>query len=88
MGIKDFVPHVLRRTYATKLLEMNVNPRVVADLMGHTKLDMVMRYMQVPNKSQQEAIETLNNTYKVVIGNAILEAQCNSEEFRASKERL
>ena len=69
------------------LLEMNVNPRVVADLMGHTTLDMVMRYMQVPKKSQQEAIETLNDTYKMVISDAILDAQCLSEEVRGATRK-
>lgn len=44
VGVKDFTPHDLRRTFAFRLLEADVNVRVVAELLGHASLEMVMRY--------------------------------------------
>lgn len=58
-GVKDFQPHDLRRTFATRLLMKGVNPRVVATLLGHTSLAMVMRYMQSPDEALVKAIEGL-----------------------------
>lgn len=59
LGIDDFRPHDLRRTFATLLLERGVNPRTVADLLGHTSLTMVMRYMVPPDHVKKEAVYAL-----------------------------
>lgn len=59
-GVGDFQPHDLRRTFATRLLEEGVNPRVVADLLGHSGLGMVMRYMQAPDAVKVEAVARLS----------------------------
>ena len=58
-GIDDFVPHDLRRTFATRLLQRGADVRVVADLLGHKTLDMVMRYAVPPQAMKAEAIERL-----------------------------
>lgn len=59
LGIEDFRPHDLRRTFATLLLERGVNPRTVADLLGHTSLTMVMRYMVPPSHVKKDAVNSL-----------------------------
>lgn len=58
-GVSDFSPHDLRRTFATRLLMNGVNPRVVADLLGHTSLTMVMRYMQPNDRAREDAVASL-----------------------------
>ena len=59
VGIEDFQPHDLRRTFATELLKNGVRERVVADLLGHSSLKMVMQYMIPPDTTKVDAINSL-----------------------------
>lgn len=59
VGVNNFRPHDCRRTFATRLLERGTNPRTVADLLGHTSLTMVMRYMVPPSHVKQDAVNAL-----------------------------
>lgn len=89
-GIVDFVPHDLRRTFATTLLELNANPRTVADLLGHTKLDMVMRYMQVPRSTADEAVELVQTRWENQHSTSVIDAshKCVSGHGKRSMKNL
>jgi integrase len=43
----EFVFHTCRHTYATRLVEANVNLRVIQTLMGHKRIETTMRYAHV-----------------------------------------
>lgn len=58
-GVYEFTPHDLRRTFATRLLVKGTHPRTVADLLGHTTLAMVMRYMIPPDDLKRSAVELI-----------------------------
>lgn len=59
LGIKDFRPHDLRRTFATRLLLAGADMRSVADLLGHTSLVMVMRYAVPPTNHKRDLVNAL-----------------------------
>ena len=52
---EDFVFHTCRHTYATRLVEANVNLRVIQRLMGHKRIETTMRYAHVHDAMLTEA---------------------------------
>lgn len=58
-GIDDFTSHDLRRTFACDLLRKRVDVRIVAELLGHTTLDMVMRYAIPSRQLLRDAVGNL-----------------------------
>jgi len=58
-GVVDCVPHDARRTFASMLLEKDVDLRTIADLLGHAKLDLLMLYAQVRGVRKVESVERL-----------------------------
>ena len=52
-------PHVLRHTFCTRLHQKGVPPFVIKELAGHKSLNTTMRYVNIENKEQAEAIDKL-----------------------------
>src|SRR5262249_16347110 len=57
LGWVDF--QVMRRTHASLMREVGVDPKVVADLMGHDLNVNLNIYTQTPVESRLQAVETL-----------------------------
>ena len=55
----------LRRTFGTRLCELNVNTTVTARLLGHTDLRSVHRYER-GKEIMREAVELLDNPTKIL----------------------
>lgn len=58
LGIKKS-PYTLRHTFATRLARNGIPPKVIADLMGHSDLKMVMRYMNTTYEDHKAAVMSL-----------------------------
>ena len=44
LGLEDFRPHDCRHTYASLLAQKGASLNALAELLGHSRIDMVMRY--------------------------------------------
>jgi len=52
-------PHILRHTFCTRLHQKGVGPFTIKELAGHKSLNTTMRYINIENKEQSEAIDRL-----------------------------
>ena len=59
-GVQNFQVHDTRRTFATRLLGSGAHPRTVADLLGHSSLAMIMRYMVPPDHVRAQAVHSVD----------------------------
>lgn len=57
--IADFTAHDCRHTFASHLVRKGVHLRTVADLLGHSSIDMVMRYTHLAPTQHQAAVDLL-----------------------------
>jgi integrase len=58
-GIKNLRFHDLRHMFATRMAENNVDLRALQDILGHSSLNMVMRYSHPTAGHKLEAVEKL-----------------------------
>ena len=57
--VDPFVPHDLRHTAGSHLLRQGVDIRIIADILGHSTLQMVMRYTHLFDESKAEYADML-----------------------------
>jgi integrase len=56
-GIEDFRFHDLRHTFATRLLRLTGNLKLVSRLLGHTQIETTMRYAHVLDDDMREGLD-------------------------------
>jgi hypothetical protein len=68
-SVSHVTPHQLRHTYATEILRGGASLPAVKELLGHTKIEMTLRYTQVSQvdlqRQYEEARAYLANSYQV-----------------------
>jgi site-specific recombinase XerD len=57
---KRVTPHTLRHSFATHLLEQNIDIRVIQVLLGHSKIDTTTLYTRVATKTIREVMSPLD----------------------------
>jgi len=58
-----FTPHVLRHSYATRLLEDNVSIRVVQGLLGHGSIRSTQRYTHLTDPLRRDVQATVDRLF-------------------------
>jgi integrase/recombinase XerD len=58
---KRVSPHTLRHSFATHLLEQNIDIRVIQVLLGHAKLDTTALYARVATKTIRKIMSPLDH---------------------------
>ncbi len=58
-ALKDYTWHCNRHTFASRLVMAGVDLRTVAQLMGHSTIQMTMRYSHLAPEHTQTAVERL-----------------------------
>jgi integrase len=63
-----FTWHDLRHTFASRLVMAGVDLRTVAELLGHKKIQMTMRYAHLAPQHKMAAVEKLNSFSPLSLG--------------------
>lgn len=63
-GYRDLTLHSIRHTYATRLFEKGVSPKVVQSLLGHSKIEITLNvYTHVIKNQADQEVNKLNDLF-------------------------
>jgi integrase len=86
-GVPLIRPHDLRHSFATLMLTAGVNPKVVAEMLGHSNVNMTLnRYSHVLPDMQRDAVDALARLLVRVAEEAETSESAESEEHDAANQ--
>lgn len=62
-GIKGLTVHHLRHTAASRMLKAGVDVKTVQEILGHSSLDITLRYLHTDSTAKRDAIAKLSRIY-------------------------
>ena len=62
-GIKDLHFHDLRHTAASKMVEAGVDLVTVKEILGHSSIEMTIRYAHPTSENKRRAVEKLEQIF-------------------------
>lgn len=66
-GVRKLSPHCCRHTYVSQLQAAGVSCETIKYLVGHSKIDMTLKYLHVQKTIKDDAVEKLNTLYSNAI---------------------
>ncbi|MFR9278555.1 MAG: tyrosine-type recombinase/integrase [Ezakiella coagulans] len=60
----DSTFHCLRHTFATNMVELNVNPFVLQKLLGHKSISTTLIYSHITDQAKKDSVDKLNDKIK------------------------
>ena len=64
-GLEPITFHALRHTFATRMLEAEVNPKVVQEVLGHADVTLTLNtYSHVVGTTAHEQMAKIDNLFK------------------------
>ncbi len=70
-GLNDYTWHCNRHTFASRLVMAGVDIRTVAQLMGHSTIQMTMRYAHLAPEHTQSAVDRLVRTSESLVTKSV-----------------
>lgn len=67
-GVKRVCVHALRHTYATRVIESGMQPKILQKLLGHASIKTTMdRYVHVTDESMEDAVRCFEKRQKEIM---------------------
>jgi len=90
-GIDNYSWHCNQHTFASRLVMAGVDIRTVAELMGHSGIQMTMRYAHLTPQHNRSAVDQLVSAAPAVVANPVLgeiEVMTKSVTSRTANSRI
>jgi site-specific recombinase XerD len=67
---RDFVPHIMRHEFCSRLADRGLNAAVIKELAGHSSLVVTQRYIRVGAQALVDAIAALEKSELAMVAPA------------------
>jgi integrase len=72
--IRMVPPYAFRHYFGAKQAEAKTNLGIIAQMMGHTKVETTMRYLRNAEQSHLDAVDAIGDRLQMIMGDAATHA--------------